>query len=158
MNANQYFRCCTRRVESCHPSCYSAASDYVDGRNAMTSTFEQELGAVIAALEAGEGETAVAAARRCIELEPKNPEGHFCLGEALATVEKPEEAIKAYELGLKLEPEDTDALTALGDLYFELGRHKEALQTYRKIVDLNPKDADGYVNIGLVYNAMERAE
>ena len=32
----------------------------------MTSTFEQELGAVIAALEAGEGETAVAAARRCI--------------------------------------------------------------------------------------------
>ena len=124
----------------------------------MSGSFDEIIEKVIAAIESGDFQKAADGAKKCIELDRKNPEGHFFLGEALAGLEMPKEAIAAYEAGLKLAPEDTDALTCLGDIYFEQGQHKDALKLYEKIVKIDPKDADGYVNIGLVYNSMERAE
>jgi len=113
----------------------------------MSGNFEEIIEKMIAAIDAGEYQKAADGAKKCIKLEPENPEGHFFLGEALVGLDRSQEAIAAYEAGLKLSPEDTDALTSLGDIYI-----------YQKIVKIDPKDADGYVNIGLVYNSMERAE
>jgi len=113
----------------------------------MSGSFDEIIEKIIAAIEVGDFQQAADMAKQCIELDRKNPEGHFFLGEALAGLELPKEAIAAYEAGLKLAPED-----------FEQGQHKDALKLYEKIVKIDPNDADGYVNIGLVYNSMERAE
>src|ERR1035441_7715635 len=113
----------------------------------MAKTFDEHLAKGISHLEAGDYKKGCTAFKKCTEIEPLNPEGHFNLGDALAADEKPEEAISAYLKGLELTPKDIEALTALGDIYFEMGRHKEALQTYNRVTEIAPKEADGYVNI-----------
>ena len=50
----------------------------------MGTQFDESLEKVIAAIEAADYRKAAEAARKCVEIEPDNPEGHFYLGEALA--------------------------------------------------------------------------
>jgi Flp pilus assembly protein TadD len=61
----------------------------------MNGNFEETIESVISAIESGDYKKAADGAARCIELEPANPEGHFYLGESLAGLERPKEAIKA---------------------------------------------------------------
>ena len=80
----------------------------------MSTPFDESLEKVIAAIESADYQKATVAARRCVELEPDNPEGLFYLGESLSGAEKPEEAIVAYEAGLKLSPVSARRSTCTG--------------------------------------------
>ena len=124
----------------------------------MTEEIQELLPRGIALMDGAEYAAAAELFRECLVRDPRDAEGYFYLGEALAEMHLLEEAVEVTEAGLKLKPEDAEAWTSLGDLYFESGRHKEALANYRRVLELTPLDADAQVNIGLVYNAMEKTD
>src|SRR5512139_3664488 len=126
--------------------CYSTLKPPVLMEDMMTEQIEELLAKGIALQEAGELKLAETEFRRCVELEPENPEGHFNLGYILTELGSLDEAQKIFENGLKLAPDDVEALTALGDIYFEKGNCKEAINVYKKVTELNPSDPDGFVS------------
>src|SRR6266568_3767883 len=117
----------------------------------MTRTFDDHLAQGISLLEAGETGKAAAEFRRCMELEPENPEGYFNLGEALAGDEHLDDAVKVYLKGLKIEPHDAAAHFNLGELYYDLGESDEAEKECLEAIRLDPAFTLSYLTLGSLY-------
>lgn len=68
---------------------------------------------VLAYLQTGKTAEALDQARRAVELEPDNVEGHLCLGSALRAAGRPADAIAEFEIGARKSPPDPRALHGL---------------------------------------------
>jgi TolB-like protein/Flp pilus assembly protein TadD len=107
-------------------------------------------------------DSALAHARRAIELAPELPEAHTALGEAyfgLAGTD-PDSAEAAYRRALELNPSDARALGAMGSVYRAHGRLVEALPWIRRAIEADPAGT-AHVGLALLYydlGDLDRAE
>ena len=75
---------------------------------------------VLAYLQNGKNADALAEARRALDLDPKNLEGHLCLGSALRALGRPADAIPELEKAAEGSPPDVRALHGLALAYASL--------------------------------------
>ncbi|WP_170122225.1 tetratricopeptide repeat-containing sulfotransferase family protein [Breoghania corrubedonensis] len=93
-----------------------------------------------------EEEEAIAAARKAVTLEPKNPDMHAVLGEIYRTMGREKMARQSYERALDLAPDHIFALTEYGELQLSLGETEEAERYFRKATASDNGDSsDAYI-------------
>jgi tetratricopeptide (TPR) repeat protein len=100
----------------------------------------------------GRPNEAVDAARRAIELAPRDPELHYRLGQTLRAAGKSDEAqvwLKKAEAGIELrklaanipmKPDDTGPILEMADACKALGRDREARAWYNVAIQLEPEN------------------
>ena len=77
----------------------------------------------------GDFASAMASARKCLELDPDAAEAHYLLGHAHAQLGNPEEALECYEQALELDETFYEAMVGAAEvLVHSLGNHREALR------------------------------
>ena len=91
-----------------------------------------------------------------VDKRPQNPTAHNNLGNVLAGLGRPDEALQHYRLALRLRPDYAEAYSNLGNALADLGRTDEALEHYRQALLLRPDDAEVYYNLGIVLAAVGR--
>jgi superkiller protein 3 len=90
------------------------------------------------AYEADELETAIAAFRQALALDPTNADYQTNLAVALDEQEMDEEAFAAYTRALELNPRQVTALLNIGYLYSEQERFEEARQVWEQVIRVDP--------------------
>jgi serine/threonine protein kinase/Flp pilus assembly protein TadD len=89
----------------------------------------------------GSSSIAERAARRAVELEPKNYILYSTLSIALTRQGKFDEAIAASREAVRLNPRDQQAVYYLGNAFLEKGILDEAATAFRKSIELKPADS-----------------
>lgn len=82
---------------------------------------------------------ALAFARKAIEADETEPQGHIALALALAWSRSLDEAERAAAHALSLGPSTAEAYTGLGNIQDFLGRHEEAAALFRQAHRLDPQ-------------------
>jgi adenylate cyclase len=103
----------------------------------------------------------VRAARRCVELDDKDPLGHVALGAAYSLTGQRHEMIAALQLAIELNPSLSTAYYWLGVLLAWGGRSDEAIENLDKAMRLNPKDPMVWITfhgVAMAHFAAERYE
>lgn len=75
------------------------------------------------------------------------------LGNALAEVQRYDEAIEHLERATQIDPVSPQAWHNLGFAYAQAARREEAIEAYRMAITYRPDFADNYLNIGLLLAA-----
>jgi len=78
-------------------------------------------------------------ARKAIETDESEPEGHIALALALSWMRRLDEAGCAAERAVALDPNSADAYTGLGNIRDFQGRHEEAVALYTRAHRLDPQ-------------------
>ena len=99
--------------------------------------------------EHGRPEEAVAAYRRCLELEPRFPNARFNMGVALGDAERFSEASACMEEVLRDEPERAEAYNSLGFLASRRLEPKRAISYWEQAIKLKPNYAQAHFSLGL---------
>jgi len=89
-----------------------------------------------------------------IKQEPKNPEPHLLMGDAILE-QNPTEgtgAIKEYDEALKLNPKSAKAILRKGKLYGRGRNYTSALEYYKQAIAADPKYAPAYMEIAEIYH------
>lgn len=88
------------------------------------------------------GDQMMAIIQKRAQESPKDPEPHKYMGDLLAAVGNPNEAILAYQSALRRDPDYRPAIEALADLLFKLsGRVDPSTRDlYRRAYELDPSD------------------
>ncbi len=95
---------------------------------------------------------ALVAANKTIQLQPKNPSGHFVKGIVLVALKRYGEAEAPMKQAVNLNPSATN-YSWLGIVYSEQKKWELALENYNKGIDIN--DANAYMNRGNVYEVQK---
>jgi TolB-like protein/thioredoxin-like negative regulator of GroEL len=86
-----------------------------------------------------EHDQAIAAARRCVALDPNSAEGHVRLGHILDQAGRPAEGLPLIETAMRLDPHYPYLyLFWLGHVLHSLERYDEAAAAYRRVISRNP--------------------
>lgn len=99
--------------------------------------------------EQGKTEEAIAAYRRCLELEPKFPNARFNMGVALGDAERFSEAGACMEEVLRAEPERAEAYNSLGFLASRRCEPQKAISYWEQAIKLRPNYAQAHFSLGL---------
>ncbi|HUC86064.1 MAG TPA: tetratricopeptide repeat protein [Candidatus Acidoferrales bacterium] len=102
----------------------------------------------------GDHASAVAAARRSLDLLPSNSEAWFSLGLALAQEQKFEEAAGAFRQVFKLDSQDVWGRQNLAMCLQKLGRRDEAIREFKRAVTIKPRFGLGWLGLGKLYEEM----
>jgi tetratricopeptide (TPR) repeat protein len=94
---------------------------------------------VLAYLQSGKTSEALTQAKRAVDLDPENLDGHLCLGSALRAAGRPADAVPEFERGTRRSPPDPRALHGLALAYSELGDPRTE-DTFQKAVEAAPKN------------------
>jgi protein O-GlcNAc transferase len=94
---------------------------------------------VLAYIQNGKTSEALEQARRAVELEPDNVEGHLCLGSALRAAGRPADAIAEFQIGARRSPPDARALHGLA-LAFAAVDDPRAREAFEKALTAAPKN------------------
>jgi tetratricopeptide (TPR) repeat protein len=94
---------------------------------------------VLAYIQNGKTSEALEQARRAVELEPENVEGHLCLGSALRAAGRPADAIAEFQIGARRSPPDARALHGLA-LAFAAVDDPRAREAFEKALTAAPKN------------------
>ena len=89
-----------------------------------------------------------------IKWEPKNPEAHILMGDALLE-QNPTEGgppIKEYDKALELNPKSPRAVLREGKLYSRARNYTLALDYYKKAIGIDPNFAPAYREIAEIYH------
>ena len=87
-------------------------------------------------------EDANSRAQKALALDPKNVEALILHANALAGLNKLEDALDEVEAAIREAPDRTTSYTILGAMQMVHGDRKEAEAAFRKAVDADPKSAD----------------
>ncbi|MFA6030703.1 MAG: tetratricopeptide repeat protein [Elusimicrobiota bacterium] len=99
---------------------------------------------------AGRLEKALDAHRRCMKLDPTNPDFGFYVGLADERLGREEDAEKAYLEVLSARPENTDSRIGLARLRQRQKRYSEADALLRAVLSTSPDNADALITAALV--------
>ena len=89
-----------------------------------------------------------------IKWEPKNPEAHILMGDALLE-QNPTEGgapIKEYDKALELNPKSPKAVLRQGKLYSRARNYNLALEDYKKALTIDPNFAPAYIEMAELYH------
>ena len=106
-------------------------------------------------------EEAVGKMRQVIAADAKIMDAHLTLGNWLARLKRPDEAIAAFEKALALKPDDDIALGNLARLLRARGRTRdalEALEVFRAALRVNPKNPQSWYQLATLYLDLGRTE
>ncbi|MCV6824782.1 MULTISPECIES: tetratricopeptide repeat-containing sulfotransferase family protein [Halocynthiibacter] len=106
--------------------------------------------------QSGDPENGATAFKKASQLEPKVPDGHINLANALKSQEKYDEAIQSYKRALKIVPNHLDASYNLAVTLKSQGKHDEAIEAYKRVIELDKDYFDAYFNLGELYFAMHQ--
>ena len=84
-----------------------------------------------------------------VRLASDDVDARYDLGVALATLGRPEDALREFREVLRRVPTDADAHYNMGRVLNSLGRHGQAAQAYREAVRVRPDYANAWGNLGL---------
>jgi len=100
---------------------------------------------------AGMNAKAVTAAKKLIELDPKNYEHPHNLGIMYFKADKFPEAIEAFKQSIVIKPDNDLAYAQIGASYSRMKKYKESIEAFKKYVELSPNSSEGWFNIGINY-------
>jgi uncharacterized protein (TIGR03032 family) len=92
---------------------------------------------------------AIAAFRRCLELDPKDGEARYCLGVALGDAEQYDEALTHLVAVVQAEPERAEAYNCLGYACSRRGQPQQAIAAYEQAIALRPDYAEAHLNLAM---------
>ena len=99
--------------------------------------------------EAGQYDKAIEAARKIIEMNPKNELALFNLGIMCLKLQRTDDAVQAFRDALALKPDYASAQYNIGYSYSLAKRWKESVEGFQKYTELAPDDPLGYLNVGV---------
>ncbi|HEX2695314.1 MAG TPA: tetratricopeptide repeat protein [Acidobacteriota bacterium] len=99
--------------------------------------------------EAGQYDKAIEAARKIIEMNPKNELAVFNLGIMFLKLQRTDEAVRAFRDALAIKPDYVSAQYNIGYSYSLAKRWKESVEGFQKYTELAPDDPLGYLNVGV---------
>jgi tetratricopeptide (TPR) repeat protein len=94
---------------------------------------------------------AAAAARKIVDLDPKNTMNVYNLGLMYLKMKNYDEAIAAFKQCVAVKPDFATAWVQLGSAYFNQKKYREAIEPYKKYTELMPDDPVGWLNVGVSY-------
>jgi tetratricopeptide (TPR) repeat protein len=103
-------------------------------------------------------EEAVAAYRRCVEINPRYPEGQYNFGTALLNRGKVDQAIEPLSAALKWNPDYVAARNNLGKALMLQGKLDEAAVQFTRAIHSDPNYAQAYYDLGTVLMAQSRPD
>ncbi len=92
----------------------------------------------LALVQGGDAEGARQTAEQGITRHPQLPDFHFLLGNILAGLKKPEDAVASYRRALALMPDYPEAHCNMALTLQALGRNDEAMASYRQAIAMRP--------------------
>lgn len=97
---------------------------------------------------------AIGLIQKAIKLEPKNPENHILLGDALLEKNPTDgsPAIKEYNEAIKLNPKSATGTLRIGKLYERARNYNLALENYKKAIEIEPNYAPAYRELAELYH------
>lgn len=107
-------------------------------------------------LEAGLEEEALAAFRRCLELDAPQADARYNVGVILQQRGDLEGALHQYELAVDQDPLFADAHSNLGVIFAQAGQLTAARASLERAVQLRPDHAEALINLGNVELASGR--
>jgi tetratricopeptide (TPR) repeat protein len=111
-------------------------------RNEVTSHYLSHL---------GRREEALKAARKAVELDPKNPKNRDRLGACHYEQDQYDDALREYQLCVELDPTVADYHQNLGVTLLEMGRFDQAESELKEAIRLDPQSPVFYENLSKVY-------
>ncbi|HUZ17025.1 MAG TPA: tetratricopeptide repeat protein [Spirochaetia bacterium] len=105
-----------------------------------------------------QGNNAILAFQRAIELDPENAEAHNNSGVVYKRVGNIPAAINAFERARQLAPDRADVLYNLGNIYKQAGDFGNAERSYRKAIEIDPSFLLSYNNLGSMFEAQGKHE
>ncbi len=108
--------------------------------------------------EAGQYDKAIEAARKIIEMNPKNELAVFNLGIMFLKLQRTDEAVQAFRDALALKPDYASAQYNIGYSYSLAKRWQESVDGFRKYTELAPDDPLGYLNVGVGLMMLKKFE
>ena len=106
-----------------------------------------------------EHEQAIAEARRCLELDPDNAEGHGRLGHILDQAGRPAEGLPFIETAMRLDPHYPFLyIFWLAHAFQSMERYDEAIAAYRRTISRNPDFFSAHLQLAATYALLGRIE
>lgn len=109
-------------------------------------------------IKKGGFDTAIAAWKKAIDLDPTMINAYEKLGKAYYTLGKFDKAGEVYRKELKLKPEDPMIYFSLGVVYRMNEQFEDAVNMQMRALELNPKLATAYNELGLTYCKQKRLD
>jgi tetratricopeptide (TPR) repeat protein len=87
-------------------------------------------------------------ADKALSIDPKMVPAQILRANALAGLNKPEDAIKDIEAAIRLQPDRSQTYTTLGAMEAFRGNRDRALDAFQKAVQMDPKSIDARLSLG----------
>jgi tetratricopeptide (TPR) repeat protein len=108
--------------------------------------------------EAGLGDKAIEAAKKIVELNPKDSDSLYNLGYMYYKQKRYNEAIESLRKAVQMRPNFEYAYLTLASCYVELKQWSKCIETYSKYVEIAPDNADAWHAIGVSYMKLKKFE
>ncbi|MBN2207596.1 MAG: tetratricopeptide repeat protein [Candidatus Aminicenantes bacterium] len=99
--------------------------------------------------EAGNYAKAIEAARKVVDLNPKNEMSVYNLGIMYFKLERYDEAIQAFRDVLAIKPDSAEAWYQIGFSYSKQKKTRESIDAFRQYTTMRPDDVYGWLNVGV---------
>jgi len=117
---------------------------------------ETEVRAIFKLFGEGRFDLALAKAQGLHRQAPQLPVSNYCMGHALAALQRPRDAVPFLRKAAQLEPRNVDFLVRFGRALLDSGRVREAESVLMKARDLNPSLPIVPWTLGVFYASIDR--
>ena len=145
--------------------CYQAGRYEAAGELAISITQEfptHQFGwKVLSAVfkQTGRISESLTASRKSVQLEPRDAEAHYNLGNTLKELGRLDEAEASFRQAIVLRPDYAEAHSNLGStLNQNMPRLEEAVASFRQAITLKPDYAEAHSNLGSTLKALGRLD
>jgi tetratricopeptide (TPR) repeat protein len=107
---------------------------------------------------AGMRDKAIEIAKKIVEMNPKDSDSLFNLGNMYYKQKRYNEAAEAFTKAIQIRPNFEYAYLSLGNCYLELKQWSKCVETYSKYVEIAPDNADAWYLIGASYIQLKKYE
>jgi tetratricopeptide (TPR) repeat protein len=112
----------------------------------------------VVALQAGQYARAVEWIEAAVAVDSRQAAAHNNLGNALDSLNRPEEAIESFDKAIALQPNDAEAHNNRGAAFRRLGQAQAAIESYDQAIALKPDHAQAWYNRGNALRSMGRLQ
>ena len=103
-------------------------------------------------------EEILAVTAKALALDPNLAEAHAAHGEALAVINRRDEARIAFERALQLDPNSFEANYSFARFCFRTDEHERAVLLYKRALELQPDDSQAPLMLSLTLDALGRED